>query len=457
MTDTDSQPEGAHQPQREQAPDGPSRTEPIEPVLSVDKPVREEGHARSDEQTEAWSPQAPVPQTIAAIPAYNEELTIGSVVHQASAHVDQVVVVDDGSTDRTAEIARQAGARVLRHQENQGKAQAIRTLFGWALDQGVEELVLLDGDGQHDPSQIPQLLTPVTEGEADVSLGFRFGENTEMPFYRRIGKRVLDYATALGADGEVTDSQCGFRAFNRRALEKIELREDGFAVESEMVISARENDLALAEVPITCRYEGVENASTEDPVSHGMGVLDRTIRLITERRPLLYMGLPAAFIVLAGVGLGTWVVWTLKMTGQFAVGTAMLTSMMVLGGTFLGLTAVLLHVIPDTLEKHLGKEALIQVEEQRPSTNGHPNGHANGHPQAADDDHTNGHANGKSQGHAKTKRAKGGPQAHEANGLGKDTKGVPDDGSRMPKPRPPEEIPDWTKPTDQEIPSDVDP
>ncbi len=152
-------------------------------------------------------------KTIAAIPCYNEGLAIGSVVLKASRHVDEVLVVDDGSTDDTAAVAKAAGAVVLSHGMNNGKGRAVKNALRYAVEHSFEGLVLLDGDGQHDPREIPKLLVPLINDTADIVIGFRtFGQ---MPAYRRIGRTVLDHATG----GPVRDSQCGFRALNRRAIE----------------------------------------------------------------------------------------------------------------------------------------------------------------------------------------------------------------------------------------------
>lgn len=294
-------------------------------------------------------------RTVAAVPAFNEAVSIASVVLQAREHVDLVVVVDDGSMDDTARIAELAGARVIKHEKNSGKGAAVRTIFDWARAVGVEALVLLDGDMQHDPREIPKVLAPIVEGKADLSLGFRFGNNTEMPSWRRVGKRVLDYATAAGTNGEVTDSQCGYRAFSRRAIERLSLGQGGFGIESEMLIDAKAKGLSLAEVPITCRYDGVDG-STKGPVAHAMGVLSSLLRMVTERQPLVWLGIPSVMATVTGITLGMWVLYVLQATGELAIGTTVLSSMLMLAGLFTGLAAVIFHVIPRAVAAHVRPE-----------------------------------------------------------------------------------------------------
>ena len=205
-------------------------------------------------------------KAIAAIPCYNEGLAIGSVVLKARRHVDEVLVVDDGSTDDTAAVAKAAGAVVVAHEENTGKGRAVKNALRYAVEHGFDALVLLDGDGQHDPNEIPQLLVPLTNDAADIGIGFRsFGQ---MPAYRRVGRAVLDHATG----GPVRDSQCGFRALNRRAIELLAgtLVKDNFAIESEMVRTAHEQQLRLADVQINCKC-GDFDTSTKNPWRHGFG------------------------------------------------------------------------------------------------------------------------------------------------------------------------------------------
>jgi hypothetical protein len=166
-------------------------------------------------------------------------------------------------------------------------------------EHGFDALVLLDGDGQHDPNEIPQLLVPLTNDAADLVIGFRsFGQ---MPAYRRVGRKVLDHATG----GPVRDSQCGFRALNRRAIELLAgtLVKDDFAVESEMARLANDQNLRFADVEINCKY-GDFKTSTKNPVSHGFIVLGSVIYLIAEKRPLLYIGLPELALILIGFFFG---------------------------------------------------------------------------------------------------------------------------------------------------------
>jgi glycosyltransferase involved in cell wall biosynthesis len=233
-------------------------------------------------------------RSLVVIPCYNEEATVGSLVVHAKRYVDAVVVVDDGSSDRTAERAKNAGAVVLSHVKNKGKGAALKTGFQYALEHDFDYVVTIDGDGQHDPGEIPAVLGNVMSNGHDMSIGYRVGNDTEMPIWRRVGKRVLDYTTSLGAGGFVTDSQCGFRAFNRRAVVVItpKLRGDAFSVESEQLIRAYESGLKVMNTTVTCKYKNLET-STKNPAAHGLSVLAYVLWVVAKQRPLVFISVPS--------------------------------------------------------------------------------------------------------------------------------------------------------------------
>lgn len=289
-------------------------------------------------------------KTLAAIPCYNEEATIGSVVLKAQRHVDEVLVVDDGSVDDTVAVAQAAGATVIKHEYNRGKAAGLKAAFRYARETNFDVLVTLDGDGQHDPGEIPELLAPVLKDDADISIGFRSGERTEMPFWRRIGKRTLDYATSIGAK-KVTDSQSGFRAFNSNAIKAMnnKLRGNGFSIESEQLIIAEECDFALAEVRTTCKYKNLKT-SKKTPLSHGPSVLSYIIWLIAERRPLLFIGVPGLALLLLGLFYGF---QTLQYYSQGTVylSGALISILFLIIGTLAILMSILLNILPHIIQR----------------------------------------------------------------------------------------------------------
>src|SRR2546421_8476506 len=282
----------------------------------------------------------PDSKILVAIPAFNEGPTIGSVVLKARQFASQVIVVDDGSSDDTAETAALAGAHVIQRGRNLGKGLAIRSAWLYAREHGPEAFVLLDGDHQHDPNDIPRLLAEILSGKSDVVLGVRWGKTSEMPIYRRIGKRALDYATAAATrNGMLTDSQCGFRVFSSRALSAIEPTENGLSIESQMLLEAQERNLRIHEVNIDARYD-IEG-STLAPGRHGTSVLGRLVTLVSEKRPLFFFGISGAVLLLVAAALGVFLLQVYYATRAFAIGYAFIVVLFGIVGIvsiFIGIT-----------------------------------------------------------------------------------------------------------------------
>ena len=283
------------------------------------------------------------PNTIATIPCFNEELFIGSVVLKAKEYVDQVIVIDDGSIDNTALVAEKAGATVIKHSSNRGKGAAVSTAFQHTRGIECRVLVLLDGDGQHEPAHIPALVRPVLDGDADMVVGSRFLDiKNSIPGYRIWGHRLLTFLTNLGSRVKLTDSQSGFRAFSPKAIEALSLAEEGLSVESEMQFLANEADLRVTEVPVSIVYHG---AAKRSPVAHGVGVLNSITGLISRRIPLFFFGVPGLVMLAFGIREGWRVVHGYNEFGEFWLGPALVAVLLSIVGTLSVFTGLILHTI----------------------------------------------------------------------------------------------------------------
>lgn len=201
---------------------------------------------------------------IAIIPAYNEERTIGHIIRETKNFVNEVLVVNDGSRDRSGEIAESYGAKVINLSLNRGLGSALRTGIKAAILSNANIIVTLDADGQHNPKDIERLILPILKNEADVVIGTRMKNSQGMPLIRKIANWFGNLFTFMIFGIWVTDSQSGFRAFSLSAAEKIDLKSDRMEVSSEIIKEIKDKNLRLKEVPIQSIY-------TEYSLSKGQG------------------------------------------------------------------------------------------------------------------------------------------------------------------------------------------
>lgn len=280
---------------------------------------------------------------VAILPAFNEEVAIGSMILRTRQHADRVIVIDDGSRDHTAEVARMAGAEIIQHSENKGKGAALKT--GFESLNGEAIIVTLDTDGQHDPAEIPKLVEPIMNGEADMVNGSRYinGNKKDTPLYRRLGQMVLDKTINLDSGLKITDSQSGFRAFASHAKNAFRFKQNGLAIESEMLADAARAGLRIKEVEIGVRYD--VDGSSEHPLAHGIKVLVKILQDMELRRPLYYFTLPGLLISTIGIGMGLEFLRTFYHGGSLEYGPTLLMILLTLIGSFMALAGIILHSI----------------------------------------------------------------------------------------------------------------
>lgn len=292
------------------------------------------------------------PQNITVIlPAFNEEVSIGSVVLLTKFYADNVIVVDDGSSDRTAEVARKAGAEVVQHETNKGKGVALKTGFTAATNLGADIIVTMDSDGQHNPDDILKLVDPIIKGEAEMVNGSRYlnGLDKNTPAYRRIGQTILDTATNMNSGLKITDSQSGFRAFSASTKDIFRFKAQGMAIESEMLADAGHHGLRITEVEIGVRYD--VDCSTVNPIKHGIGVLLMVLKDIEFNKPLYYLTVPGAALGISGFFMGARFVHEFSMGKSLYFGPTVLMILLIIVGSFMALTGIMLHSISTILRE----------------------------------------------------------------------------------------------------------
>lgn len=287
------------------------------------------------------------------IPAFNEARFIGSVVLQLKQHPLDVLVVDDGSTDDTAEIARAAGAEVLALRPNQGKGAALNAGIKQACQSQPDAIVLIDADGQHLPDEIYQVVKPILDDEADIAIGSRYLNNTSnTPTHRKFGHKILNFVTGTASGVTVSDSQSGYRALSPRAYQLLEFSSRGFSVESEMQFLASEHDLRVLDVPVTIQYLDSEKRSAW---RQGASVLNGILSLTSQYRPLLFFSVPGLVSLLGGIVWGLIVINRFRIYGRLAVGYAMICVLLCLFGLTLFSTGITLHAIRTLFIEHLAR------------------------------------------------------------------------------------------------------
>jgi glycosyltransferase involved in cell wall biosynthesis len=291
------------------------------------------------------------PQNITVIlPAYNEEVSIGSIVLLTRFYADNVIVVDDGSIDRTAEVAGKAGAEVIVHKANKGKGGALKTGFTAAANRGADIIVTMDSDGQHNPADIPKLVAPIIEGNADIVNGSRYlnglGKNT--PIYRRVGQTILDKFTNINSGIKITDSQSGFRAFEASTVDIFRFDAQGMAIESEMLADAGKAGIRIKEVEIGVRYD--VDCSTKNPIQHGLEVFVMVLKDIEFNKPLYYFTVPGMSLGIGGLYMGAHFLQIFVMGGGLQFGPTMLMVLLIVIGTFMALTGILLHSVSTVMK-----------------------------------------------------------------------------------------------------------
>jgi glycosyltransferase involved in cell wall biosynthesis len=293
------------------------------------------------------------PKVIAGMPAYNEEKYIGTLVLNARQYVDKVIVVDDGSSDNTAVVAGLAGAEVLRHPNNLGYGAAIRSLLAEGKRRDADVLVILDADSQHDPREIPKLIEPIREGY-DFVIGSRQGQSSRIPFYRRMGQKVIRSSLSALSGKDIKDSECGFRAFSRQALNTLELKENGMAVSAETIAEATRCNLKVTQVPVSVTYH--KEGSTLNPRSHGLGVLTRIIAMISEQRPLFFFGMTGAFLMIIGLIAGIYTIELYSVSRVVSTGWALVCVLFLTTGAASLFSGLLLYTIARIIRDALSRE-----------------------------------------------------------------------------------------------------
>ena len=279
------------------------------------------------------------------IPAYNEEKNIALIITKLKKITDSIIVCDDGSSDLTGEIARELGAIVISHPKNMGYGAAIRSLFLKATELDLDGLITMDADGQHRIEDVNSVFKPINDEVADIVIGSRFldKKSEEMPNYRKVGIKIITKVTNLSIKEKLTDSQSGFRAYSKKALQKVIPSDVGMGVSTEILIKASNLELKVVEVPIKVHYD--TDTSTHNPVSHGTSVILSTIKFTSIHNPLKFYGIPGIIFLIIGLGFIAWTIQIYAVSQQIITNVSLIGIGCIVLGAVLLMTAVILFSI----------------------------------------------------------------------------------------------------------------
>jgi len=292
------------------------------------------------------------------IPAYNEELNIKEVITKSFKYSDQVIVLNDGSTDNTEKIAKEANAIVKSHIINRGLGLTIRDGIKEAMKLGADIIVTIDADGQYDPDQIPDLLQLILDGKADLVLGSRFmGTIVKMPRLKRLGNKIITLIIRNLMNLDISDSQTGFRAIKREILDHIILTAD-YTYTQEMIIRAAAEGFFIEDVPVIF-YERKDGKSRliRDPAEYGLNNAMTMLRAYRDYRPMTLFGTIGVLMMILGVLIGLYIVYEFFVLGSFDTGQRLVTLSALMIMT--GIQVLLFGLMADMMSRHFIKTRTV--------------------------------------------------------------------------------------------------
>ena len=227
----------------------------------------------------------------------------------------------------------------------------MKSLFKFARASNSDIIITIDADRQFLPKEIPRLIDPIIEQNADIVVGYRFDDKTEMPKYRKIGNKMLDKITNMAESLPIRDTQSGFRSYSKNAIKKIEFSTDGFGADSEILIDASKKGLKILEEKVTVIYNTGERTSTKNPISHTSEVIVSIVEQIAIKHPLKYLGIPGILLIITAMILGENVFTVFNETQYFSIPITMIMLGKLIIGSMLILISVLLYTITISMNK----------------------------------------------------------------------------------------------------------
>ena len=264
-------------------------------------------------------------KTCVIIPAYNEEANIKGVIEGIPRNINgidcvEILVIDDGSNDNTVQVAKDAGAdEIISHSTNKGLGAAFRTGLDASLEKNVDIIVSIDADGQFNSKDIPKLIEPILNDEADFVTASRFMDKSfepDMQFIRKFGNKIVTKIINILTNQEFTDTQCGFRAYSKKAALKLNIFGD-YTYTQEVFLNLVEEELRIKEIPLEVIYKDERKSRLiKNPLSYAINVILIIIKTIRDYKPLKFFGIPGLFIFSIGLLSGLFIFIRYILTGH---------------------------------------------------------------------------------------------------------------------------------------------
>ena len=282
---------------------------------------------------------------VICIPAFNEERNIAKLIIDLKKYSNKIIVVDDGSSDYTAKIAKELGAKVIQHDRNRGKGAALNTCFTNAMSYSPDVIITIDGDGQHDPIYIPELIKPIINNQADIVIGSR-SNATKMPRHRKMGLKAINYLNRKAVGTTIKDAQSGYRAYSYRSAELLaRLRFDDYAAEFEQLESLLSEGFTVVETPIEIKYTGLGATSKKNFLTHGGELILASLFMMIARRPIMYLALPGALLLFVGLFYGFYTLFLFNADRYFSIPMSVISGGLLILGSLLIMSSMFIYIL----------------------------------------------------------------------------------------------------------------